>query len=66
DNIPFHKLKSSIFYNLMGYANQTILTVGLLPTYRIIRKLIIAKFNQHKEVVTTLLYRAPGKIHLSF
>ena len=50
----------------MGYANQAILTAGLLPTRRVIRELIITKFNRYKEVVTALLQGAPGKIYLSF
>ena len=66
DNIPFHKLESSLFRDLMGYANQAILTAGLLPTHSTMRELIIAEFNRHKEVVTALLRGAPGKIHLSF
>ena len=66
DNIPFHKLESSIFHNLMGYANQAILTAGLLPAHSTMRELIICEFNQYKEVITALLHKAPGRIHLSF
>ena len=50
----------------MGYANQVILTIGLLPTHTIIQELIITKFNQYKEVITALLYRTLGKIYLLF
>ena len=66
NNIPFYKLKSSIFCNLIGYINQAILTTGLLPAYSTIKELIITKFNQYKEVVTALLYRVLGKIYLLF
>ena len=50
----------------MGYANQAILIIGLLPSHLTIKELIITKFNRHKEVVTTLLYRVLSKIYLLF
>lgn len=66
DNIPFHKLESPYFRDLMAYANGTIIESGSLPTHSTICEWIKRSFNHHKGVVTELLSRSLSRINISF
>ncbi len=66
DNVPFHKLESPYFRDLMGYANSAIVESGSLPTHSTIREWIVRSFNRHKGVVTELLGRSLSRINVSF
>lgn len=66
DNIPFNKLESPYFRELMGYANSAIIESGSLPTHTTIREWIVRSFNRHKGVVTELLGRSLSRINISF
>ena len=66
DNVPFNKLESRYFRELMEYANSAIIESGSLPTHNTIREWIIRSFNGHKGVVTELLSRSLSKINVSF
>ncbi|KAK8011833.1 hypothetical protein PG989_000093 [Apiospora arundinis] len=66
DNIPFHKLESPYFRDLMAYANSAIVSSGSLPTHSTIREWIIRTFGRHKGVVTELLGRSLSRINISF
>ncbi|KJZ68851.1 hypothetical protein HIM_11754 [Hirsutella minnesotensis 3608] len=66
DNIPFHKLESSYFRDLMAYANSAIVESGSLPTHSTVRNWIVRSFDRHKGVVTELLSRSLSRINISF
>ncbi len=66
DNIPFHKLESPYFRDLLAYANSAIAESGSLPTHSTICEWIIRSFNHHKGVVTELLSRSLSRINISF
>ncbi|KAK2926577.1 HAT, C-terminal dimerization domain [Fusarium oxysporum f. sp. vasinfectum] len=66
DNIPFHKLESPYFRDLMAYANSAIVSSESLPTHSTIREWIIRTFSRHKGVVTELLGRSLSRINISF
>ncbi|KAG6990049.1 Zinc finger BED domain-containing protein RICESLEEPER 2 [Fusarium oxysporum f. sp. conglutinans] len=66
DNVPFNKLESPYFRELMGYANSAIIESGSLPTHTTIRDWIVRSFNRHKGVVTEILGRSLGRINISF
>ncbi|KAG6980370.1 putative AC9 transposase [Fusarium oxysporum f. sp. raphani] len=66
DNVPFNKLESQYFRELMGYANSAIIDSGSLPTHTTIREWIVRSFNRHKGVVTEKLGRSLGRINISF
>lgn len=66
DNVPFHKLASPYFRDLMGYANRAIVDSGSLPTHSTIREWIVRSFSRHKGVVTELLGRSLSRINISF
>ncbi|KFA70571.1 hypothetical protein S40285_09319 [Stachybotrys chlorohalonatus IBT 40285] len=66
DNIPFNKLESPYFHELMGYANSAIIKSGSLPTHTTIREWIIWSFNHHKGVMTELLGRSLSRVNISF
>jgi len=66
DNVPFNKLESRYFRELMEYANSAIIESGSLPTHNTIREWIIRSFNGHKGVITELLGRSLSKINVSF
>ncbi|KAM4067806.1 transposase-like protein [Hirsutella rhossiliensis] len=66
DNIPFHKLESPYFRDLMAYANSAIADSGSIPTHSTIRDWIVRSFNCHKGVVTELLRRSLSRINVSF
>ncbi|KAJ6437949.1 calcium permeable channel [Purpureocillium lavendulum] len=66
DNIPFHKLESPYFRDLMAYANSAIVDSGSVPTHSTIRDWIVRSFNRHKGVVTELLRRSLSRINVSF
>ncbi|KAJ6436881.1 MFS multidrug transporter [Purpureocillium lavendulum] len=66
DNIPFHKLESPYFRDLMAYANSAIADSGSIPTHSTIRDWIVRSFNRHKGVVTELLRRSLSRINVSF
>ncbi|KAL6405698.1 Ribonuclease H-like protein [Ilyonectria robusta] len=66
DNVPFNKLESPYFRELMGYANSAIIESGSLPTHTTIREWIVRSFNRHKGVVTEILGRSLGRINISF
>ncbi|KAL6402752.1 hypothetical protein AUP68_14088 [Ilyonectria robusta] len=66
DNIPFHKLESPYFRDLMAYANSAIVDSGSLPTHSTIREWIVRSFSRHKGVVTELLGRSVSRINISF
>lgn len=66
DNIPFHKLESPYFRDLMAYANSAIADSGSIPTHSTIRDWIVRSFNRHKGVVTELLCRSLSRINVSF
>ncbi|OAQ65646.1 transposase-like protein [Purpureocillium lilacinum] len=65
-NIPFHKLESPYFRDLMAYANSAIADSGSIPTHSTIRDWIVRSFNRHKGVVTELLRRSLSRINVSF
>jgi hypothetical protein len=66
DNVPFHKLESPYFRDLMEYANHAIVDSGSLPTHSTIREWIVRSFSRHKGVVTELLGRSLSRINISF
>ncbi|OAQ60846.1 transposase-like protein [Purpureocillium lilacinum] len=66
DNIPFQKLESPYFRDLMAYANSAIADSGSVPTHSTIRDWIVRSFNRHKGVVTELLRRSLSRINVSF
>ncbi|KAJ6436796.1 putative 115 kDa protein in type-1 retrotransposable element R1DM [Purpureocillium lavendulum] len=66
DNIPFHKLESPYFRDLLAYANSAIVDSGSVPTHSTIRDWIVRSFNRHKGVVTELLRRSLSRINVSF
>jgi hypothetical protein len=66
DNIPFYKLESPYFRDLMAYANSAIVDSGSLPTHSTIREWIVRTFSRHKGVVTELLGRSLSRINISF
>jgi hypothetical protein len=66
DNVPFNKLESPYFRDLMGYANGAIIESGSLPTHSTMREWIVRSFNRHKGVVTELLGRSLSRINISF
>ncbi|KAJ0126570.1 hypothetical protein HZ326_30328 [Fusarium oxysporum f. sp. albedinis] len=66
DNIPFYKLESPYFRDLMAYANSAIVGSGSLPTHSTIREWIVRTFSRHKGVVTELLGRSLSRINISF
>ncbi|KAJ6436537.1 MHYT domain-containingsignaling protein [Purpureocillium lavendulum] len=66
DNIPFHKLESPYFRDLMAYANSVIADSGSIPTHSTIREWIVRSFNRHKGVVAELLCRSLSRINVSF
>lgn len=66
DNIPYHKLESPYFCELMAYANSAIIESGSLPTYSTIRQWVIQSFSRHKGVVVELLGRSLSRINVSF
>lgn len=66
DNVPFNKLESPYFRDLMGYANGAILESGSLPTHSTMREWIVRSFNRHKGVVTELLGGSLSRINISF
>ncbi|KAM3505831.1 hypothetical protein MY10362_002714 [Beauveria mimosiformis] len=66
DNIPFHKIESPYFRDLMVYTNSAITDSGSLPTHSTMREWIIRSFNHHKGVVTELLGRSLSRINISF
>lgn len=66
DNVPFHKLESPYFRDLMGYANSAIVESGSLPTHSTIREWIIRSLNRHKGIVKELLGRSLSRINVSF
>jgi hypothetical protein len=66
DNVPFNKLESPYFRELMGYANSAIIESESLPTHTTIRDWIVRSFNHHKGVVTEILSRSLGRINISF
>jgi hypothetical protein len=66
DNVPFNKLESPYFRDLMGYANGAIIESGSLPTHSTMREWIVRSFNRHKGVVTELLGCSLSRINISF
>ena len=66
DNVPFNKLESPYFRELMEYANSAIIESGSLPTHNTIREWIVRLFNSHKGIVTELLGRSLSRINVSF
>ncbi|KAM3448845.1 hypothetical protein NHJ6243_010059, partial [Beauveria neobassiana] len=66
DDIPFHKIESPYFRDLMVYTNSAITDSGSLPTHSTMREWIIRSFNHHKGVVTELLGRSLSRINISF
>ncbi|OBS16274.1 hypothetical protein FPOA_13066 [Fusarium poae] len=66
DNIPFYKLESPYFRDLMAYANSAIVDSGSLSTHSTIREWIVRTFSRHKGVVTELLGRSLSRINISF
>jgi hypothetical protein len=66
DNVPFNKLESRYFRDLMGYANGAIIESGSLPTHSTMREWIVRSFNRHKGVVTELLSCSLSRINISF
>ncbi|KAJ3453198.1 hypothetical protein MRS44_018853 [Fusarium solani] len=66
DNVPFHKLESPYFRELMEYANGAIIESGSLPTHNTMREWIVRTFNRHKGVVTELLGRSLSRVNVSF
>jgi hypothetical protein len=51
DNIPYHKLESPYFRQLLAYANSAIIDSGSLPTHTTIREWIVRSFSQHKGTI---------------
>ncbi|OAR03118.1 hypothetical protein LLEC1_06175 [Akanthomyces lecanii] len=66
DDIPFHKIESPYFRDLMVYTNSAITDSGSLPTHSTMREWIIRSFNHHKGVVTELLGLSLSRIDISF
>ncbi|XWX00783.1 hypothetical protein V2A60_008804 [Cordyceps javanica] len=66
DNIPFNKLESPYFRELMEYTNSAVIESGSLPTHNTMRDWIVGAFNRHKGVVTELLGRSLSRINISF
>ncbi|KAM0664385.1 hypothetical protein ACQRIU_006967 [Beauveria bassiana] len=66
DNVPFHKLESPHFRELMAYANSSIVDSGSLPTHTTIREWILRSFSRYKGIVTELLGRSLSRINVSF
>lgn len=65
DNVPFNKLESPYFRELMEYTNSAVIE-GSLPTRNTMRDWIVGAFNRHKGVVTELLGRSLSRINISF
>lgn len=66
DNLPYHKLESPYFRELLAYANSAIIDSGSLPTHTTIREWIVRSFGRHKGVVAELLGRSLSRINISF
>ncbi|KJZ69141.1 hypothetical protein HIM_11471 [Hirsutella minnesotensis 3608] len=66
DNIPFHKLESPYFRDLMAYANSAVIESGCIPTHSTVREWIVRSFERQKGVVTELLSRSLSRINISF
>jgi len=64
ENIPFRKVDSQCFRDMMIYANSR--CKEALPHSSTLREWVIQAYNLHKQTVINELRQAQGLIHLSF